>query len=135
MEKVFVKLEDLLVDEVEKVISKNDINPANLDALGKAVDIIKDVETIMAMQQAGYDGYSETMPHGHITSSYARGRDANTGRYISRRSSMHHGEDGYSAHSIKDRMIANLESLYDEAGGEHEKQIIDQWINRLEMEK
>lgn len=76
--------------------------------------------------------------------SYRRGRDAMTGRYVSRsdgrsyrnnfydRMSM---DDGYSQHSIKDRMIANLENMMDEAGGEHERQVIGEWINRLEMDK
>ena len=43
-------------------------------------------------------------------------------------------DDGYSGHSIKDRMIAKLEGMYDEAKTDHERQVIDQWIGRLEME-
>ena len=132
MEKVLMKLQDLLIDELEKITAKNDISPSELDNAKKAMCVIKDIETTIAMKDSGY---SEMMPYSMNRGSYARGRDASTGRYISRRGSMSMGEDGYSSHSIKDRMIAQLESMYDEAKGDHEKQLIDQWINRLEMEK
>lgn len=58
--------------------------------------------------------------------SYRRGRSPVTGRYISRGH-----EDGHSGHSIMDRMIASLESMYDEAKTDHEKQTVSEWINRL----
>lgn len=51
-----------------------------------------------------------------------------TGRYMSR-------EDGYSGHSIKDRMIARLEGMYDEAKSEHEREEIQKEIRRIESEK
>lgn len=56
-----------------------------------------------------------------------RGRSPVTGRYISRG----HYNDGYSGHSIMDRMVAKLESMYDEAQTDHERQTVDQWIQRL----
>ena len=59
--------------------------------------------------------------------SYRRGRSPVTGRYISRGSY----EDGYSGHSIKDRMVARLESMMDEAKTDHERQTVNEWINRL----
>ena len=58
--------------------------------------------------------------------SYRRGRSPVTGRYISRGH-----EEGYSGHSIMDRMVASLESMYDEAKTDHEKQTVSEWINRL----
>ncbi len=60
--------------------------------------------------------------------SHRRGRSPVTGRYISRG----HYDDGYSGHSIKDRMVAKLESMYDEAKTDHERQTVDEWINRLQ---
>ena len=41
-------------------------------------------------------------------------------------------ENGYSGHSIKDRMIAQLEKMYDEAQTEHERQTVNDWIRRLD---
>lgn len=39
--------------------------------------------------------------------------------------------NGYSGHSIKDRMIDRLERMFDEAQNEHERQTVNEWINRL----
>lgn len=61
-------------------------------------------------------GYSET-----------RGRSPVTGRYISR------GMDGYSGHSIEDRMIASLEQQMDNANSEYERQIIQKEIKHIRM--
>ena len=52
---------------------------------------------------------------------------ASTRRYYDG-GSMH---NGYSGHSIQDRMIDQLERMYDEAQSEHERQIVQSWINRL----
>ena len=52
------------------------------------------------------------------------GRSPVTGRYISR-------SEGYSSHSINDRMIAKLEDMYDEAKTEHEREEIRREIERL----
>ena len=41
-------------------------------------------------------------------------------------------DGGYSGHSIKDRMVAQLEKMYDEAQSEHERQTVSDWIRRLE---
>lgn len=67
--------------------------------------------------------YHDDYYHGD---SYRRGRSPVTGRYISRGH-----EEGYSGHSIMDRMVDRLESMYDEAKTEHEKQTVSEWINRL----
>ena len=64
----------------------------------------------------------------------ARGRSPVTGRYISRDGAMH---DDYmmSGHSIKDRMVARLEAMYDEAKSEHERDEIRKEIRRIEAER
>lgn len=145
MEKTLTDLKHLLKDELQKIIQKNDITPAELDNVKKALCAIKEsleIEDILY----GEDGYSVRSSyayHPHGTISYRRGRDMNTGRYVSRsdgrmsrRDRMDYSmDDGYSGHSIKDRMVAKLESMIDEAGGEHEREMINEWIDRLEMEK
>lgn len=146
-DKVLMELQDLLMSELKKITAKKDINPTELDNAKKAVCTIKDIEELMAMVDGMSEGYSNSrsmMPSrdydvrfGRMKGSYRRGRDSDTGRYVSRRGSYNDYsmmEDGYSGHSIKDRMIAKLESMYDEAKTEHERQVVDQWISRLEME-
>ena len=67
--------------------------------------------------------------YGH--ESYRRGRSPVTGRYISRGEDNMSYHDGYSGHSIKDRMVARLEDMMDEAKTDHERQTVSQWIDRL----
>lgn len=149
MEKVMTDLKHLLEDELRKIVEKNDISPVELENATKAVCLMQKVQELeewpsddemngyysrRSYNSYGYDPYSMR--------SYRRGRDMNTGRYMSRadgrmphRDHMVDVDDGYSGHSIKDRMIANLEAMMDEAGGEYERKTIGEWINRLEMEK
>ena len=72
--------------------------------------------------------------------SYRRGRSPITGRYVSRDNggSSRRYYDGnssrnsnYSGHSILDRMVAKLEQMYDEANSDHERKIVQDWINRI----
>ena len=41
---------------------------------------------------------------------------------------------GYSGHSIKDRMVAQLEKMFDYAQSDHERQVIDTWLQRIKSE-
>ena len=47
-----------------------------------------------------------------------------TGRYVSR-------DMGYSSHSINDKMIAKLETAYDDAQSQYEREEIRKEIDRL----
>lgn len=97
------------------------------------------------------NGYVPNNSYGEIYDYYSnqRGRSATTGRYVSRDSdprvdgySTRRYYDGgenqrnnYSGHSIYDRMIAQLEQMYDKAQTEHERQVVNEWINRIEKDK
>lgn len=84
-----------LEKEVAQMNAKPDISPTELERLYKAVDIIKDIKTIDAMEDKGYSNamspyYEDGMDHfrnwnsydGRSVNSYARGRDS-MGRYTS----------------------------------------------------
>lgn len=142
-DKVLMELQELLMKEIKKITDKKDINPTELEMAKKAVCTIKEAEELMGMLDMGEYSNSRGMSNrnydvrfGRMNGSYRRGRDADTGRYVSRRGVYDYSmtDGGYSGHSIKDRMIAKLESMYDEASSDHERQVIDQWISRLEME-
>ena len=49
---------------------------------------------------------------------------------------MHYGDnyDHMYGHSIKDRMIAKLETMYDEAKSEHERQMVSNAINHIQSD-
>lgn len=92
-----------LKKEIHNLNQKGDISPTELERAYKAVDIIKDIKTIEAMEGYTDDDYSgrryyydDDMKYG----SYRRGRDA-MGRYVSRD----------SGHDDKDEMMRELEEL------------------------
>lgn len=115
---------DMLDDELREIVKKGDISPTELDRAYKAVDIIKDIKTVEAMEESGYsnDGYSGNSYRGSYDGmsdarrgrdgdgdgrysedgSYRRGRDA-MGRYTSR--------DGYSRHDDKEQMLQKINQM------------------------
>ena len=120
MHKTLSNFQEMLVEEIEKINKKGDITPAEMQPAYYAVKTIKMINEI----NNGY-GHSEGM-YKHMPDydvSYGRMRSPVTGHYIS--NGMHSG------HSIMDRMVAKLEGMYDEAQTEHERQMVDMWINRL----
>lgn len=213
--KLFEDLTEVLQDQMKKIAKKNDITPQELDNVYKAIDVLKDIETIKAMQEAGEeggysqegysqegysnrrgvkgtgrgrysnDGYSQHYPiyppmmfdgtsrdgsydgnsyaggsyspvwnqnrntemHGdqggnsnaggnmsnnqnmdYSNNSYdysnRRGRDARTGRYVSR-------DRGYSRADEKEHMLDRLEDMLDDASSEKERRAIEQCIERI----
>ena len=141
------KAEDLIRD----ITRKEHISPAELEAVMKSVCLIMKVDGT-ENGNGDYEGeYSERgisrnssrrnemynyEPMGYDEASYRRGRSSVTGQYVSRDSSHRYYDggsrnSGYSGHSIQDRMIAKLEDMYDEAHTEHERQVVQDWINRL----
>lgn len=150
MEKTLRELKETLEEEIKKIAKKNDITPAELENATKAVCLIEKIKMIerLDMDDADYSegSYSNARMRMNYSneyadnsrgrygsyndSSYRRGRSTTTGRYMSRDGY----DNGYSGHSIKDRMIDRLESMIDEAKTEHEKQTVMEWINRLDSQ-
>ena len=107
-----------LKKEIRQLNTKPDISPTELERLYKAVDIIKDIKTIEAMEDAG--GYSNMYPYsyddgmsyarggrysydrGYSGNSYARGRDS-MGRYTSR--------DAAPMHEDKEHLMRQIEEM------------------------
>ena len=145
--KILEKINDAVEEAIRPIISKGaSMTAAELDVLTKAVCTI---EKIKQIEDGGnsYDNYSRSYnSYDDDGNSYRRGRSAVTGRYVSRDAMPHFegstsrrfydGEmsrngNGYSGHSIKDRMVASLEKMYDDAQTEHERQLVDNWIRRI----
>ena len=139
--KTLEKIKDAVEEAIRPIIAKGaGMNAAELDVLTKAVCTIEKIEQI---ENGGnsYDDYSRnSYDEGN---SYRRGRSAMTGRYVSRDVMPHFdggtsrrfydgdSHHGYSGHSIKDRMVAQLEKMYDEAQSDHERQVVNDWIRRI----
>lgn len=120
MSEELYELCDNLKREIKQMNQKPDISPTELDRLYKAVDIIKDITTIEAMEGEAY-GYSNAMsPYyengmDHFMgrnsydgrsmnsgNSYARGRDS-MGRYTSR--------DAAPMHEDKEHLMRQIEEI------------------------
>lgn len=63
--RAIMDLKYLLEEELEKIVRKGDITPTELERLDKAVDIIKDIETICAMKEYNYQEDEEGYSGGH----------------------------------------------------------------------
>ena len=106
------KLKDYLWDNIEDTINVKK-NPSEIDmhCLGMAVDMLKDIATIEAMNRYGGDeyDYSEASYTGRRMSMDDRysntARSPRTGRYV----------------SMEGGTMAHLQQMYDNARSEHER--------------
>ena len=112
----FRRIKDMLCDEMDRIASKGSMNGGDLDVLYKTSDILKDIETVEAMQGGSYD--SGMMHEGSYGYSYARGRDR-MGRYT-----------GYSRDSHK--VIEEMHRLMDSAEDERTRMAIKEAIREIE---
>lgn len=118
-----------LEESIDQMNKKKDMTPSDLETLCKAYKLK------MELEGSGHSGSYERIPMDysmgdwHAEGSFAPMRSPVTGRYVSR-DSMY-----TSHHSIKDRMIAKLEEMYDEAEGSYEREEIRKEIRRIEADK
>lgn len=110
MDKTLDMVCDRLLDEIETTVKK-DISPASLEMLDVAVDIIKDLKEIEAMESVGYSGRNKTY------NNYDNGNSMR-GRY----------ERSYSRTG---GAMAELENMYNTAQSDKEREIIRKVMNQL----
>lgn len=131
-------LKSTLEDALRSIAEKKNISPSDIETATKALCAL---EQIKVMEGSGYSESSYRRRRSHDGGSYRSYEGvSNDGSMNSRDGSYrrsHDGsyDDGYSGHSIKDRMIAKLESMYDQAQNEHERKVVDEWINRLDGQR
>lgn len=119
---------EMLEDEMKEIVKKGDISPTELERVYRAVDIIKDIKTIEAMEggeysndggnsnrggsyRGSYNSYDGSYEGGGSNArggyseegSYRRGRNA-MGRYTSR-------DSGYSREEDKEQMLKHIEQM------------------------
>lgn len=145
MKETLESLKQTLKKELKKIADKGDMTPSELDNAYKAFclyQMVKErlmLETGIAGIGEGYSGryYRDGMNYGMPDpysyndggASYRRGRNPMNGQYVSR----DYG-NGRSGHSIKDRMIANLEAMVDQASSDYERQQILHEIEKMRAE-
>lgn len=138
LEKNLNSLEDLLNEQIAKIANKGDITPTELENMTKTLCLLEKIKDYREDYNWEDEGQSQ------MSRRYSRRMDSmkdinditrnpySMNSYENRSYRNSYGRNrGYSGHSIKDRMIAKLESMYDEAQTDHERQIVDEWIDRL----
>lgn len=143
------KTEELLLKEIRKVNVKNDLTPQELNSMKEAVCLMKDIiklEEMMNYANEEYDEYSEYGDGEMSGRSYMRGRDARTGRYMSRSRgsgrSMNNSQGGsygnYSNYSNRGGSYENMsrggsyEGSYEGGGSMSRHSIEDRMVAKLE---
>ena len=120
------ELRKMLCAELEKITKKGELSAGSLDVVDKLTHSIKSIDTIMAMEDAGYSnegGYS-----------YARRRDS-MGRYSRNDGSYARGGSyGYSREDAKEELAMDLKALKREAKDSETAQMISRWIKQLEQD-
>lgn len=136
----YKKLCDLVKREIDKEVAKGSLTPDSIRTIGYAIDVVKDIKTIEAMEEYGDDGYSghypdkgwRVMPHYAYDEmperSYARRRDS-MGRYS--RDDYDSSYRGYS----RDEKIDHLQRMMDESKDPDEKETIRRLIVKMESER
>ncbi len=136
------ELRKMLCAELEKITKKGELSAGSLDVVDKLTHSIKSIDTIMAMEDAGYSnegGYS-----------YARGqRRDSMGRYSRNDGSYGYrggsydgydgayargGNRGYSREDAKEELAMELKALKREAKDPETAQMISHWIKQLEQD-
>ena len=162
-----IKLRDNVETNLETLAKKTDLTPTELDTANKAVCLIEKIDKMTYDDEyhgATSEGHhmmryypSMDKSYGAHDMSMARGRDAHTGRYVSRDGYDGHGgraymtdfdtsgrrvrtpgmsyDGGYSWHSIDDRIIDQLERMMDSAQSEYEVHKLNQIIRVVESMK
>ncbi len=134
------ELRSMLCDELDKITKKGELSAGSLDVVDKLTHSIKSIDTIMAMEDAGYSNES-----GY---SYARGRGRNArrdsmGRYSRDNNGSYNYMDGsyardgrmnrgYSRHDAKEELAMDLKELKRDAKDQETERMIDRWIKQLE---
>ena len=134
-------LKSTLEDALRSIAEKKNISPMDIETATKALCALEQIKVM-----EGGDGYSENSYRRRRSHDGSRsfeggsndGMNSRDGSYRRSHDGSYRGsygesyDEGYSGHSIKDRMVAKQEDMYDQAKSEHERQIVDEWIKRLE---
>lgn len=120
------ELRDMLMEELEKCTDKGELSAGSLEIVDKLTHSIKSIDTILAMEEAGYsndDGYS----YDYSNRGYSNAR----GRRNARRDSMgRYSRRGYSRD--KDELMEQLRDLEMSTTDEHTKNMIRKFIMQAE---
>ena len=138
------RLKSVLETEIDKVVEKGELTPAEIKPLGEIVDIYKDIETICAMEEykdtdesyaMSNRGYSTERMSRYPERMYRGSYDYAYDDMSYDRMSNAHGmnsRDNYGRHSEKEEMISKLEMKLKNAKTPQERESIMECIRTVE---
>lgn len=143
MHRTLEDLRDKLNDELEKINKKASMGPADLEAIHKLTDTIKNIDKICIMDMDGYSGAGDWEARGHFGdmysrrnrdgrnggNSYARGRERNARRDSRGRYSR---DNGYSYDDAKEDLVDELKDLMHDAPDAETKHEFKKFIDKIE---
>jgi hypothetical protein len=133
---VLSTLTDNVMRELRTLNKKDTLSATEIKAAVDSLCLLIKIEEYKSMHDSnsmmengesyGYGMSMRPAIHGtmHYDDHYDMNRSPVTGNYIRR-------DTGYSSHSLNDRMIAKLETMYDEAKSEYEREEIRKEIDRI----
>lgn len=134
------ELRTMLCDELDKITKKGELSAGSLDVVDKLTHSIKSIDTIMAMEDAGYSnesGYSYARGRGSNARRDSMGRYSNDGYYegsYARGGNRGSYERGYSREDAKEELAMGLRELKMDAKDHETAKMIDKWIRQLEQD-
>lgn len=109
MKRALYDLCEKLEGDIKNLASKNDMSPTELERAYKAIDIIKDIKTIEAMEDYSDDGYSGRRYYDDDMKYARRGRSYDDMSYRRERDSM--GRYADSGHESKEEMMRKIDEM------------------------
>ena len=132
MKDLYKRTRDLYERELGKIVDKGNINSTDLELTYKLVDIIKDINEICESDDEMYGEESSRRNYGMRRSRYYPYMGEYTVEGSYGRGYSGEGGFGYNAgYSSASPMRSKLQKLMDEAGTEHERMMIQRWIDEV----
>lgn len=126
MSEVYKKAREVFERELDGIVGKGSVTAGEVEVVYKIVDIIKDIGEICKndtdMEYSNRYGYSNYQPSmGWYTGEYYNG-SANRNMRVG----------GYgNSYSRNSEMMGKLQGLLNEAKSDHERMMIQSWMNEL----
>ena len=136
MHKILNPIKENIKTMLEPFASKKDITPAELENIKTALCVLSEIEDALD-RDAEYSRMRDIYGQGDY--SRRRGRDSQTGQYVSRGRMYpdlgyaYNMNGGYSNNGPKHEAIANLEQAMHGATTENERMMYQNMINDLQM--
>lgn len=112
-------LDKVVEKEIKAVIDKGCIGSSEWENLRNAVTIMEKSKEIQSMLMNDYEYQNER----GMQKSYG------DGPMVFKSPTHIRGVHRYSSHSIRDRIVDNLERMYDDAATDHERTVLDEMIS------